>query len=117
MLLLTRSEIASLLSLDDYIRIRNRNYTRFVEICARYPHDLIVIQSPGVSSFVLPFLFREPVKKQQFQRVIQDAGIESRPLISGNLLRQPFLRRRGPDDQLTQQGFRRAALRRRLEVR
>jgi CDP-6-deoxy-D-xylo-4-hexulose-3-dehydrase len=44
-----------------------------------------------VSSFALPFLFREKGRKIQFQRLINDAGIESRPLISGNLLRQPFL--------------------------
>jgi CDP-6-deoxy-D-xylo-4-hexulose-3-dehydrase len=34
-----------------------------------------------------------------FEQVIHDAGIESRPLISGNLLRQPFLRQYyDPDD-------------------
>lgn len=78
--------------LDEYIRTRNRNYVRFVEICDRYPDDLMVLRSPGVSSFVLPFLFRRLERKQAFQAAIREAGIESRPLISGNLLRQPFLR-------------------------
>jgi CDP-6-deoxy-D-xylo-4-hexulose-3-dehydrase len=78
--------------IDDYIRLRNANYARFVEICDRYPDDLIVLRSPGVSSFVLPFLFRRLDRKVRFQAAIQEAGIESRPLISGNLLRQPFLR-------------------------
>jgi len=78
--------------LNEYIRLRNANYARFVELCRRYPDDLIVLDSPGVSSFVLPFLFRRTERKDAFQAAIQSAGIESRPLISGNLLRQPFLR-------------------------
>jgi CDP-6-deoxy-D-xylo-4-hexulose-3-dehydrase len=83
--------LAQLESLDEFIRIRNRNYARFADICTRYSDELIVLQSEGVSSFALPFLFREKGRKMQFQRLINDAGIESRPLISGNLLRQPFL--------------------------
>lgn len=78
--------------LDEYIRIRNANYARFADMCDRYPDDLIVLRAPGVSSFVLPFLFRRADRKLAFQAAIREAGIESRPLISGNLLRQPFLR-------------------------
>jgi CDP-6-deoxy-D-xylo-4-hexulose-3-dehydrase len=79
--------------LDEYIRIRNANYARFADACDRYAGDLRVLRSPGLSSFVLPFLFRDAGRKLKFQQIIRDAGIESRPLISGNLLRQPFLRR------------------------
>lgn len=83
--------LVQLESLDEFIRIRNRNYARFVEICTRYSDKLIVLRSEGVSSFVLPFLFREKGLKMEFQKLINDSGIESRPLIGGNLLRQPFL--------------------------
>jgi CDP-4-dehydro-6-deoxyglucose reductase, E1 len=78
--------------LNEYIRIRNANYARFADVCDRYAEDLLVLRSPGVSSFVLPFVFRHIDRKRRFQQVIHEAGIESRPLISGNLLRQPFLR-------------------------
>jgi CDP-6-deoxy-D-xylo-4-hexulose-3-dehydrase len=85
--------------LNEYIRIRNENYARFADLCDRYADDLLVLRSPGVSSFVLPFLFRNGTRKRMFEQVIHDAGIESRPLISGNLLRQPFLRQYyDPDD-------------------
>ncbi|MBE3112188.1 MAG: DegT/DnrJ/EryC1/StrS aminotransferase family protein, partial [Acidobacteria bacterium] len=77
--------------IDEYIGIRNANYARFVALCERYPDDLRVLHSEGGSSFVLPFLFNDVARKQAFQRFIQETGIESRPLISGNLLRQPFL--------------------------
>lgn len=83
--------LAQLNHLDEYIRIRNRNYASFVAICKRYPDELITLEAAGVSSFALPFLFRRRERKQAFQELIQAAGIESRPLISGNLLRQPFL--------------------------
>ena len=84
--------LVQLKSLNEFIRIRNRNYARFAEVCKRYPDELIVLESAGLSSFVLPFLFRQKDRKVAFQKLIHDAGIESRPLISGNLLRQPFLR-------------------------
>jgi CDP-6-deoxy-D-xylo-4-hexulose-3-dehydrase len=84
--------LVQLKSLNEFIRIRNRNYARFAEMCKRYRDELIVLQPEGMSSFVLPFLFRKKDRKVAFQKLIHNAGIESRPLISGNLLRQPFLR-------------------------
>jgi len=83
--------LAQLGSLDRFIQVRNDNYARFLEMCKQYPDELITLEAEGLSSFVLPFLFRDQMRKQAFQDVIRSAGIESRPLISGNLLRQPFL--------------------------
>jgi CDP-6-deoxy-D-xylo-4-hexulose-3-dehydrase len=85
--------LAQLKKLDQFIEIRNRNYARFVEICKQYDDALIIPESEGISSFVLPFLFKESEQKRRFQKVIAEAGIESRPLITGNLLRQPFLKK------------------------
>ncbi len=79
--------------LDQFIEIRNRNYSRFVEICKKYSDALIVAESEGISSFVLQFLFKDCEQKKRFQKIIADAGIESRPLVAGNLLRQPFLKK------------------------
>lgn len=83
--------LAQLARLDEFIRIRNRNYARFLEVCAPFEHDVVLMQGSGISSFVLPFIFRDGRMKVEFQKAIAKAGIESRPLISGNLLRQPFL--------------------------
>jgi CDP-4-dehydro-6-deoxyglucose reductase, E1 len=77
--------------LDDFIRIRNRNFRHYVEICKRYPEHLITLEAKEGSSFAFPFLFKNQEKKNAFQKLIGEAGIESRPLIGGNLLRQPFL--------------------------
>jgi CDP-6-deoxy-D-xylo-4-hexulose-3-dehydrase len=83
--------LSQLAKLDDFIKIRNRNYSIFVEICEKYPKALITLKSKGLSSFVFPFLFKKYDDKVLFQKLIDKAGIESRPLIGGNLLRQPFL--------------------------
>jgi len=83
--------LAQLRRIDEFIRIRNRNYDRFVAMCRRYPDELIILDNEGISSFALPFLFRQRERKEAFQKSVHAAGIELRPLISGNLLRQPFL--------------------------
>ena len=77
--------------IDEFILKRNNNYMTFLSICKEYQNELLLLDVPGISSFVLPFLFKNVEKKQKFQEIIRTAGIESRPLISGNLLRQPFL--------------------------
>ena len=84
--------LSQLKQLNKFIQIRNVNYARFLEMCKRHPDELITLESEGVSSFALPLLFFDKDKKDRFERLIGDAGIESRPLISGNLLRQPFLK-------------------------
>jgi len=85
--------LAQLTHMDKYIGIRNKNYERFINICKDYPKMLHTIEAEGISSFVLPFLFKQLEIKKAFQEFIRNAGIESRSLISGNLLRQPFLQK------------------------
>jgi CDP-6-deoxy-D-xylo-4-hexulose-3-dehydrase len=83
--------IDQLKRMNEYIEIRNNNYKLFLQLCMKYKEHLILLDSPGKSSFVLPFLFKNKIIKDRFQQAVGNAGIESRPLISGNLLRQPFL--------------------------
>jgi CDP-4-dehydro-6-deoxyglucose reductase, E1 len=83
--------IEQLQRIDGYIDIRNKNYQAFLVHCNKYQDYLLTLDKTGKSSFVLPFFFKNKNLKVQFQDVIRAAGIESRPLISGNLLRQPFL--------------------------
>jgi CDP-6-deoxy-D-xylo-4-hexulose-3-dehydrase len=85
--------LCQLARLDEFIRIRNRNFRRYVKLCRRYPNDLIPLDGAEVSSFAFAFLFKDRAKKAAFQKTIGAAGIESRPLIGGNLMRQPFLRK------------------------
>jgi CDP-6-deoxy-D-xylo-4-hexulose-3-dehydrase len=84
--------MCQLARLDDFIRKRNHNFRRYVELCHRYPDDLVALDGGEVSSFALAFLFHHRATKAAFQKAIREAGIESRPIIGGNLMRQPFLR-------------------------
>ena len=45
-----------------------------------------------MSSFVLPFLMKSKNKKKLLESYLNKNGIETRPFIAGNLLRQPFLK-------------------------
>ncbi len=85
--------ISQVKHLDHYIVVRNRNYAAFMEILAPYSEHFFLPFSEGVSSFSLPFVFRNEKTKELFQKSIGQAEIESRPIISGNILRQPFLRK------------------------
>jgi CDP-6-deoxy-D-xylo-4-hexulose-3-dehydrase len=81
--------IAQLARLDEYIEKRNRNHRTFLELIAEYERHLLVPDSPGISSFCLPFLFKERALKERFQALLREREVESRPIIGGNLLRQP----------------------------
>lgn len=77
--------------LDNYIAIRNENHKKFLEIISSYEESLMLPYKEGISSFSLPFIFKKPGRAQALKEKLREAGIESRPVISGNLMRQPFL--------------------------
>jgi len=80
---------------------RKQNYNRFLEIISEYKsfihNDLI---KEGVSSFCLQFICKTEAIRNKLEKSLQEAGVETRPLCSGNLLRQPFLTEYGykPED-------------------
>ena len=40
----------------------------------------------------MPFILKDKEQKIALQNYLEDNGVETRPLCSGNLLRQPFLK-------------------------
>jgi CDP-6-deoxy-D-xylo-4-hexulose-3-dehydrase len=85
--------IAQLKHLDRYIDIRNKNHVKFLEIIAPYKEYLSMPDARGISSFCLPFLLKTKASKDRLHEKFRIAGIESRPVISGNLMHQPFIQR------------------------
>lgn len=77
--------------INKWIKIRNKNFNRFYKICLNYKSELYLTSNPGISSFVLPFVFKNHKKKKKFEKYLVKNKIETRPLIAGNLLKQPFL--------------------------
>ncbi len=85
--------ISQLKSIDSFIDIRRKNYDRFIQILENYPDHFIPLRQPGMSPLCLPFLMKNAKEKQHLQRYLSDNEIETRPIISGNLLLQPFLQK------------------------
>lgn len=84
--------ISQIKKIDTYIRIRNSNYKEFIKILSKYSDKFIIPYKEDISSFCLPFLLKDSKIKNNLQNFLTKNGIESRPIISGNLLRQPFLK-------------------------
>lgn len=84
--------LSQLQHLDRYITIRNSNYQRFINILSSYRNFFLIPYKNGVSSFVLPFLLKHKKDKENLQKYLTKKEIESRPIVAGNLLRQPFLK-------------------------
>ena len=79
--------------LDSMIGRRRQNYQSFVNIINQFPKIFYPLQdNPGNSSFCLPFVCRETTTMIRLKKLFTKCGIEYRPIVSGNLLRQPFLK-------------------------
>jgi CDP-6-deoxy-D-xylo-4-hexulose-3-dehydrase len=85
--------ISQLKAVDSFIDIRRKNYDRFIQILKKYPKHFIPLKQPGMSPLCFPFLMNDTQEKQRLKHYLQDNGIETRPIISGNLLLQPFLKK------------------------
>mgnify|MGYP001560726664 CR=1 FL=1 len=75
------------------------NYKKFLGIIRPYEKYLRLPDNTGISAFCLPFICADASLRKNLQTVLRGAGIESRPLVSGNLLRQPFLLSYGKADK------------------
>jgi len=75
--------------LNRYIEIRNKNHKKYLNIIEGIKEKLYIIDSQGISSFCIPFIFRDKSDKIEFQKSLESNKIEYRPIIGGNLLRQP----------------------------
>ena len=79
--------------LDNMIAIRKRNYKMFCDIMQKYV-DLFHLPSDSQSnsSYAFPLVAKDKVLADRLKVNLEKNGIETRPIVSGNLLRQPFLK-------------------------
>jgi len=82
-------------SLDKFIKIRNDNYDNFTKLLKPIEEKVYLHNTQGVSSFCLPFIFKSRTDKKKMQKKLVDNHIETRPIIGGNLLRQPCFEKYG----------------------
>jgi CDP-6-deoxy-D-xylo-4-hexulose-3-dehydrase len=85
--------IAQLKRLNKMISIRRKNYRLYQDIIEQYS-DLFYSPeyNEGNSSFCFPFIAYDKHVYKRLKFALTKAGIEHRPIVSGNLLIQPFLK-------------------------
>lgn len=84
--------LSQLKRLDRYIQKRNENYKKFVDLISKYSIDFYVPLVPQTcSNFCFPLICRTKELADRLKVIFDEVGIEHRPIISGNLLKQPFL--------------------------
>lgn len=78
--------------LDHIIQVRQANYAQFVHMVNKKTDWFLPLAAnTGNSSFCLPFLCRTPEQLATLKTKLSQAGVEHRPIVGGNLLKQPFL--------------------------
>ena len=84
--------LSQLKRLDKYIKKRNQNYKKFIELISKYSLNFYIPLFPKTcSNFCFPLICRTKELADRMRTIFDDVGIEHRPIISGNLLKQPFL--------------------------
>ena len=84
--------LSQLPRLNNMIKKRRKVCDRFVSILKKYEDTFHIPNFDGNSSFCLPFILNNKNMKKDLQEYLESNGVETRPLCSGNLLRQPFLK-------------------------
>lgn len=79
--------------LDNMIIQRRENFSTFVDIMDQHRDKFHpVIWQEGNSNFAFPFICKTPELAAKMKEVFTREGVEHRPIVGGNLLRQPFLK-------------------------
>ena len=80
--------------LDKYIAKRNENYLKFISLVKKYSNHFIIPEYNNfISNFCFPLLCKNENSAHFLRTKFDENGIEHRPIIGGNLLRQPFLKK------------------------
>ena len=88
--LLGRSQLKKL---DKSIEIRKNNFNYFKYFVRNNPNFHWVASNPGNSSFCFPLIAKNVYIKNHLEKLLSDNKIEYRPVVGGNLLRHPFLKK------------------------
>jgi len=84
--------IEQLKRLDQNIETRRRNFECFMKQLDP-EHFYVPYNDPGNSSFALPFICKNKEDMPKLKIIFKELGVEYRPVVSGNLLLHPFLKK------------------------
>jgi CDP-6-deoxy-D-xylo-4-hexulose-3-dehydrase len=84
--------ISQLKRLDDYIKIRNINFQKLITLLSKHRDKFYVPKiNFQCSNFCFPLVCKTESIANKLKVIFDERGIEHRPIISGDLLKQPFL--------------------------
>jgi CDP-6-deoxy-D-xylo-4-hexulose-3-dehydrase len=84
--------LSQLKRLDKYIAIRNKNFKNFINLISNHTELFYEIKmTENCSNFCFPLVCKNKKDADSLKKLFDENGIEHRPIISGNLLKQPFL--------------------------
>jgi len=81
--------------LEENIQKRSENFIRLATVAKENPefHPLQTAHITRLSSFAFPVICKTPQLREKYIREFSGAGIEIRPMIAGNMQRQPFYKK------------------------
>jgi len=83
--------LCQLKRLEKFISIRRNNHKEFLKIVNGNDNFYSVKENQGNSSFCFPFICKTKDIKDKLIDLFAQYGVEYRPIVGGNLLRQPYL--------------------------
>ena len=83
--------LSQLKKLDSFIENRKAMYSKFVELISDNENFYSLEDDSKNSSFCLPFICKTVEIKNQLIQKLNENSIEYRPIVAGNLLRQPYI--------------------------
>jgi CDP-6-deoxy-D-xylo-4-hexulose-3-dehydrase len=85
--------MSQLKRLDSMIEQRRKNFEQFVHIMNAHQDKFYPVYNDiGNSNFAFPFICKDPALTKRMKETFEKNGVEHRPIVGGNLLRQPFLK-------------------------
>lgn len=84
--------IKQLKRLDSFINVRRKYYKEFVDLHNSKECFYKITFKEGNSSFCFPFLCKDTDTKFKLLDLFNQYGIEYRPVVGGNLLKQPYMK-------------------------
>lgn len=79
--------------IDFIIESRKNNYQRLLSLLKKYPDKFYIPKEDNTSSnLCLPFICKQKETYLNLISKFEEYGIEYRPIVAGNLLKQPFLK-------------------------
>ena len=83
--------LSQLKRLDSFITNRKYIYSKFVELINNNENFYSLVDDSKNSSFCLPFICKTVEIKNYLIEKFNENSIEYRPIVAGNLLRQPYI--------------------------